>query len=83
MNTVWKYLITFTCELKLPAGAVALRAGLDPQGSPCIWFRVDPEAPVEKRQFRVVGTGHDVGASWAYISSFDQGPLIWHAFEVL
>lgn len=30
------------------------------QGVPCVWARVDPEADLVPRRFRLAGTGHDL-----------------------
>lgn len=60
-KTIWKYSVKddgdFTA--KIPRGATYLSVQTQ-AGAPMMWFLVDPDADMEVRQFRVVGTG------WAF-----------------
>jgi len=72
----------------MPVGAQIL-AFRNQRGEPCIWAMVDPEAKMESRLFRMVGTGHkEVEANFHYIGTelfdlFDNDSLAMHLFEVL
>ena len=87
MITIHKYPVsTGLFEVEMPEGAEVLTVQM--QGnSPCIWARVDSEAPVTKYHFQIVGTGQptpSIGEA-AYIDTFQMlgGQLIWHLFEVV
>ena len=85
-TTVWKFpfKIDDIVKVEMPLGAVILY--IDSQGeTPCIWARVDPEAPKETRIFRFAGTGHPLGDEVGnHVGSFQMmdGRLVWHVFEV-
>ena len=56
--------------------------------TPCLWALVNPDAPMETRTFRVVGTGHDIppdGADylWYHVGTFQMhgGYFVGHLFE--
>jgi len=56
-------------------------------GTPCIWAIVDPDVATEPTDFRVVGTGHpiedDEYDTLYHQGTFQQGPFVWHLFQVL
>ena len=70
-------------QVELPAGARILCAQM--QGpSLFLWAIVNPVHPFEHRNFFVVGTGQPFPEGTAsYISTVQQGPFVWHVFEVL
>ena len=87
MTTIWKFPLDAedVIELDMPEGAEALHVSTQ-YGNPCLWARVDPKAPTEKRRFRFAGTGHpltdDVGrhiGSWL----MQGGALVFHLFEMV
>lgn len=70
-------------ELELPVGAQVLT--VQAQGEvPRVWALVDEEAPLERRRFHVVGTGHDAGRTPAggYLGTFQlyAGGFVGHVF---
>lgn len=82
MNTIYKYPIEIVSiqTLELPVGAVIVHAGLDPQGTPCLWAKVDNKAPVEPRHIIVAGTGHCLTEYLLHVGSFVQNDYVWHVF---
>lgn len=87
MNVVYKYQLPLqdNFQLHLPEGARCLSVQVQ-YGTPCLWALVNPEAPVEKRQFRMAGTGHPIELveSLSFIDTFqlEGGSLIFHVFEI-
>jgi len=84
MSCIWKFpLYLGTNELNVPRGARIL--ALREQGEiPCLWMLVDPEAPTEKRTFRMHGTGHAIeGDPGVYLGTalIEDGALVLHVFE--
>jgi hypothetical protein len=81
--TIYKFPIPIqdTFTVPLPDDAVVVHAGLDPQGVPCLWARLDPNAPRTDRVFHLRGTGHPVPDDLHHIASFVNGPFVWHLFE--
>lgn len=87
MKTIWKYeLEPLSCEIEMPKGAEILSVQAQ-HCKACLWAKVDPAQPMEKRTFEVYGTGHSIDASreHRFISTFQmsEGYLVFHAFEVL
>ena len=82
-RTVWKYPLPFNDseEVALPKGARPLRVGMQ-QGDLMLWALVDTDADMEPRYFGVRGTGHEVAPGAAYIGSTEDGPFVWHVFEL-
>lgn len=92
-------------EIKMQKDAVILHVGvqglfqniggrLQPVPTGCIWALVDPEAEIEDRRFRVIGTGQEFegtvsihGKPYAppvaleYVGTFFQYGHVWHLFE--
>lgn len=72
-------------DLLLPKGAKILTAGR--QGAACfLWALVDIDAKEQVRHFRWAGTGHDITETpenLRYVSTFFDGPFVWHIFEIL
>jgi hypothetical protein len=47
-----------------------------------LWAAVDPkEALTEARHIRIYGTGHELDSSGRFITTVQQGSLVWHIFE--
>jgi len=74
--------ITIDNYLSLPKGASILTIQL--QGvTPMMWMLVDPDAKIEQRRFRVVGTGHQtIEDNMVYIGTWQDAPYVWHLFEI-
>ncbi len=84
-RTIWKYHleITDTQNVMMPEGAEILSAQM--QGdSLCLWALVNPDAPKQRREIEVLGTGNPApDAKRRYISTTQMhgGALVWHIFE--
>jgi len=89
MKTIFKYNLGYPLEIKdieFPKGAELLDAQVVDEEI-FVWAKVDPEAEVETRTIRTLGTGHQVpeDENLKHIGTtqmFD-GRLIWHVFEVI
>ena len=86
MTKVFKYPFNpadyFT--LIMPQGAEILHVDVQ-QHQPCIWAKVDIDAPIVVRKFRMAGTGHELDEDVAeHIGTFfmSDGWLVFHLFEV-
>jgi hypothetical protein len=89
MRTIWKFPVPASRRgvVEMPKCANILAVQM--QGDDvCMWAMVDTKAPMERREFLVLGTGHEVpdGDTLAYLGTFqpDEGgsPLVFHVFEV-
>ena len=94
MRTIYKYPIEIADEqaILMPQGAEVIHAGLDPQGSPCVWAVVDTISKPEPVRIFVRGTGEPITCTpgcraasctphvGRHISSFTQGAGVWHVF---
>ena len=84
--SVWKYLLLIPAlpeiqDVLMPLGAEVLSvAGQNEY--PCLWARVDPEAELETRRFRVCETGAP-GAEGEHVGTvlLYNGALVLHVFE--
>ena len=95
MKTIWKYPFTVDdrFSIDMPKGARVLHAQSQNLRMH-IWALVDTGAEIEKRWFRVYGTGHEIvqkiewiddEAEVRHIATFPMAgaQLIWHLFEEL
>ena len=88
LRRVFKYILDFSrsdiVNIDLPKDAEILT--IDMQfGSLQLWALVDPLKPLQKRIFRMAGTGHPIeNENLDYINTFQEmgGSLIWHIFEI-
>lgn len=86
MNAIWKYALAIidNVAIDMPTGARVLHVGVQ-MDMAFLWVLVDPNAPIERRMFKVVGTGHrhEGMDAWHYIGTFPMfgGGLIWHVFD--
>jgi hypothetical protein len=84
MKTIYKYPIKITDEQEIimPQGAEVIHAGLDPQGTPCVWAQVDTKAEPEPVSILVYGTGHQMQFEpLKHVGSFiHEGCFVWHVF---
>jgi hypothetical protein len=53
-------------------------------GRPWIWAMVDTDEALVERNFNVIGTGWEIEEfNSKYIATFQDGPMVWHVFEIL
>lgn len=87
-KTIWKFDIPFQDEftLQMPMGAELLTIQTQ-HNFPKIWAIVEPNATVDNRTFRTIGTGHFMpeGKIGIYIGTYQihQGDLVFHVFEIV
>lgn len=84
-------LVPHHCAFDLPRNAEPLCVQVQ-RGVPCMWVRLDTEAPKIERHFYVVGTGHGMpqetlpspyGNRGRYVGTFqlEISGLVFHVFE--
>ena len=84
MRTVYKYQLDLgTTELELPANAEIITVGKEPRGKYSLWAIVDSTAPLVKKEFIILGTGHEIPNNAWYIKSFRDISFVWHVFELV
>lgn len=84
MKTIWKYGLNpaSAWTTRLPAGAVVLSVGFDPNEQLSMWVAVDPDVQdTALRTFCVIGTGHDLPNGCEFLATVRQGSFMWHVFE--
>jgi len=77
----------------IPEKPEALHVGLDPVGTPCVWYKVDPTAAKIPIRWVCIGTGHDIPEkvnkgywhvdSVVDVKSMPPYEFVWHFFESL
>lgn len=86
-QTVWKYELPIGDDIwvQMPIGAQPISLMMQREQL-CLWARVDPSASVERRLFKLRGTGHQVGRDCGkHIGSVQMadGDLVFHLFEAV
>ena len=88
MKKIYKYSIPINDEfdMNLPKG-IAILSFQCQRDVPFIWALVDPDALLEKRSFRLVGTGHPINMESNFLHFIGTvqmagGQLVWHLFEI-
>ena len=85
LQTIYKYaLYDSVTTLALPERAEVLTVQM--QGStPTMWVKVNPGALTEDRVFRICATGQKLLSNemLKYIATIQNGPYIFHVFEVI
>jgi len=84
--TIWKYplVITDTQNVMMPEGADILTAQIQHGSGLCVWALVNPDAPQQRREIEILGTGNPApDAKRRYIATVQMlgGNLVWHIFE--
>lgn len=86
MTTIYKYSIpvedSFVVEMPKDARILSVQVQRD---DPQIWAVVDPDLVLQKREFRLLGTGHpfpDEGLWPTFVGTFQMlgGSLVFHLF---
>ena len=88
-HKVFKYRLEMTDgwqTVEMPAGARVVMVGShwsnsSSKGFPMIWAEVTEGAPMERRLFRIYGTGHKIDDNDVWVGSFQQPPYVWHVYE--
>lgn len=83
MITIHKYVVKN--EIQMPVGAEILKFD-SINNELFIWAKVETLNSMEKRCFRILGTGREIPCFYRYIGSIqhkeDIHTFIWHLFEV-
>ena len=81
MKTIWKFPV-MSDVIEMPEGAEILSVQTQ-HDQPCLWALVDPDAPMERRTFNVVGTGIPFEGDGQFLGTFQLlgGGFIGHVFE--
>lgn len=83
MKTIWKFPLIFTdrqtLEIPLPATAIAVQLQ---RATPCLWAEVDPDGESVRVEIAMIGTGNLLPEGLRYISTIQNGALVWHFYEV-
>lgn len=88
-TTIWKYEIPIDeyPEIDMPKNAEILSFNAQ-HDSPCLWARVTPGSPTEKRKFRLAGTGHPLDENvgkyigTVILEGLEGSYLVFHLFEL-
>ena len=89
MQCIYKYPITNLPGhnyIQLPKDYQILKLGYDPNGILCIWALVTPENKKVDIDITLVGPGWPLEINTeiiTYIDTINDGPYVWHAFEVI
>ena len=83
MKRIYKYELK-EGSVEMPIGAKILTIQ-DQNDRPYIWALVDIAAQCEFRNFTIVGTGYDFPEAddFTYINTIQDGPFVWHIFELI
>ena len=83
---IWKYQIPITgrFEIEMPGAAQIISIQMQNE-VPYVWAIVGPKITPSNRRFKLVGTGHefDFLPTDKFIGTFQDGPYVWHLFEIL
>ena len=88
MKTVYKYAIPTNSPdklftLDLPVNAKFLKMGkLIQNNEPyfAVWFEIEYGADLEKRSFKIFGTGMDIEGT--HLDTIFEPPFVWHLYEI-
>ena len=93
MTTIWKYEIPIEDKfsIDMPKHAKVLSFQCQ-KGVPTIWCLVASDDKIEKKEFRLYGTGHDLidknrdalrNIYWDFVGTIQMfdGDLVYHLFE--
>lgn len=89
VQRIWKFAVPITDRqtIDMPQGAQVLSVQMQ-DDDPCVWALVDPDKPLEPRQFRWYGTGHPFDIrQHRFVGTVqittDWRALVFHLFEAL
>lgn len=85
MSVIWKYPLGGMAEeyeVVMPEGAQVIHAGRQID-TLTLWALVpEAEVPMERRTFALRGTGHHVPEHAQHLRTWQDGPFVWHLFEL-
>lgn len=84
MKTIWKFPLDITdCQtIKMPVDTTIISAQMQ-NNQLALWGIVLPDAPLEPRIFRIIGTGNPFPDPYTckFIATIQDGSFVWHLFE--
>ena len=88
MTSIWKFPLSVDdrsyAVVLMPREATVISAQMQ-LGRLCVWAHVDTNAVVEKRTFRVFGTGWEMPSDFTeiyrFIATVQDEPFVWHVYE--
>jgi hypothetical protein len=83
MKAIYKYQLSNSDNpITLVKGAKILTVKLQ-NDTPTLWALVDTDEYLQETRLIVIrGTGHDIEDNAKYITTYMDGPFVWHAFEL-
>jgi len=85
MWTIHKYILQIDgiIVIDMPIGSKILDVQ-NQDNRICMWVIVNTELETEERVFQIIGTGHQLlgRTEKKYIGTVQQGPFVWHVFEL-
>ena len=83
MITIHKFILDHddVQRITIQESAIPLHVGLDPNGTACIWFKVQTDQALIQRRVFMVGTGNPMpDLNLIHVGSFTEGHFVWHIF---
>ena len=83
---IWKFEIPITDapKVSMPEGAQIIHVGQQREGNITLWAIVNPDAPMLRITFQIVGTGNPMPYPLGgYIGTVHSDPFVWHVFHLL
>jgi hypothetical protein len=83
MKTIYKYQLTLSdSPITIPKGAEILTVKLQ-NDTPTLWALVDTDEYLQEGRLIVIrGTGHTIEDNAKHITTYMDGPFVWHVFEL-
>ena len=83
MKTIYKYQLTLSdSPITMPKGAEILTVKLQ-NDTPTLWALIDTYVGLEESRLIVIrGTGQAIEDNAKYITTYMDGPFVWHVFEL-
>lgn len=84
MKTVYKYPVpraAKTFSIILPVNFRFLRVHFQ-EDNIFLWAEVVKDTQTKQFDFQVFGTGQDIPDSAKYLTTYDDGPFVFHLFQV-
>ena len=84
MRTIWKWALPIEpggkWSINMPGGAKVVAFQLH-DGVPTVSAEVMPDVEPERREFIVVGTGHDIPGGAEHVGTWQEGVFVWHLYQ--
>jgi len=83
MKTIYKYQLTLSDNpITMIKGAEILTVKLQ-NDTPTLWALVDTDEYLQESRLIVIrGTGHTIEDNAKHITTYMDGPFVWHVFEL-